>query len=413
MGNDKFMLVKFPKDAYILMEGEENRGEFFIIKQGRVNVSNPHTIGGKSNIILNTGDFFGVIPCMAKRTNMETVKAISDVIAIAVKREQFGSLIQKNANISLKIIRYFSRELRFYDELLAKVLANSPAFQEEMDEKILYKLGEYYYKKSNFEVAVYAYKKFISISNDSQLVEEATAKLEKLSKVNVKEPEKEGKSLVYMDKQIIFLEGEIGEELYLVQDGRIKITKFINNEEVLLDILKKGDIFGEMAIIENKPRNASAFCEGMVRLMPIRKEDFESVVKTFPLVATRIIELLSERIWVMYRQLTNMFISSPEIKIYDALYTQLLKNRIPTEEKRSYTFPFSVEDLLKYVGLANEEGLSIWREIKANDKNFNITPNAKIQYLDVSQIRNKINFILREKEIRENKKKFFESSSFI
>ncbi|MGC8764276.1 MAG: cyclic nucleotide-binding domain-containing protein [Brevinematia bacterium] len=409
MENDRFTLVKFPKDAYVLMEGEENRGEFFIIKEGRVNITNPHSVE-KSNIILKTGDFFGVIPCMAKRTNMETARTLSNVIAIMVKREQFGTLIQKNASIALKIIRYFSKELRHYDELLGKVLASSPSFREEVDENILYNLGEYYYKKSNFEAAVYAFRKFVSLSSNSSLKDEATTKLEKLSKVNIKEPEKEGKFLVYNDKQIVFLEGESGENLYLIQDGRVKITKFINNEEVLFDILKKGDIFGEMAIIENKPRNASAFCEGRVVLMPIRKEDFENVVKTFPSVATRIIELISERIWIMYRQLTNMFISSPEIKIYDALYTQLLKHRIPVEEKRAYTFAFSAEDLLKYVGLATEEGLNIWREIKSNDKNFSITPNGKIQYLDVSQIRNKINFILREKEIRENKKKFYDSS---
>ncbi len=406
MNNDKFKLVRFPKDAYILMEGEENRGEFFIIKNGKVSIYNPHFIENDSTTILGVGEFFGVIPCMAKRNNMETVKALTDVEAICVKYEQFPKLINKNAAIALKMIRYFSKELRYYDELLGKVLIDSPAFKEDIKEDILYHLGNYYYKKNNFETAFIAFKKYIENSSNNSLKEEATLKLQKIAKVKLKEPKIEGKNIIYEDKQLIFLEGEIGNELYVIQEGRVKITKLLNDEEILLDILKKGDIFGEMAIIENKPRNASAFAEGNVKLMAIKKEGFESIVSSYPLVATRIIELLSERIWIIYRQLMNMFITSPEIKIYDALYTQLLKNRINPEEKRSYTFSFGVEDLLKFVKLANNEGYTSWLNIKTNDKNIAITPNGKIQYLDISKLSGKINFILREKEIRENKKKF-------
>ena len=342
---------------------------------------------------------------------METIQAITDVVAIMIKREQFPDLIQKNVNIAMKMIRYFSKELRYYDSLLAKIAAGASGFLEEVDDIILYNLGDYYYKKSNFEFAVYAYSKFIGISNNQQLKNEAASKISKLSKISIKQPLKEGKNLIYEDKSIIFLEGETGNELYVIQEGRVKISKFINNEEVLFDILKKGDIFGEMAIIENKPRNASAFSEGQVKLMAIKKEDFENIVANFPAVASKIIELLSERIWIIYRQLTNMFISTPEIKIYDALYTQLLKNRISLDEKRKYIFSFGVEDLLKYVGLANEEGYNTWLMLKMNDKNISISPNGKILYLDISQIKNKINFILREKEIKENKKKFSQKAT--
>lgn len=404
--DNKFKLVKYPKGAYILMEGEDNRGEFFIIKEGKVSIYNPHFIEKESNPVLGVGDFFGVIPCMARRTNMETVQALTDVVAISVRYEQFANLIEKNVNIALKMIKYFSKELRYYDELLGKVLKNSPAFSEETREDILYNIGNYYLKRGDLEKAFIAFKRYIEQSDNSNLKEDAKLKLEKMAKVNIKEPKRDGKNLTFEGKQLIFLEGEVGNELYVIQEGRVKITKFLNDEEVLLDILKKGDIFGEMAIIENKPRNASAFSEGEVKLMAIRKEDFEGVVKTFPTVASRIIELLSERIWIIYRQLMNMFITTPEIKIYDALYTQLLKNRINLEEKKSYTFSFGAEDLLKYVGLANEEGYAVWREIKTVDKNIAITPAGKIQYLDVSKLSGKINFILREKEIRENKKKF-------
>lgn len=405
MENDKFSLVKFPKGAYIMREGEENRGEFFIIKSGKIEVYNPHFVDEGKNIILGVGDFFGVIPCMANRTNMETIRAIEDTVAILVKKEQFPGLISKNVGVALKMIRYFSKQLRYFDEMLGKILARSPGFSDEADINVLFKMGEYYYNKSSFEYAHYAYSAYLK-NGVGDFLNEAEVKKEKLSKVFVRRPQKEGKFLSFDDKSIIFLEGETGNELYVIQDGRVKISKFVNNEEVLLDILKRGDIFGEMAIIENRPRNASAFAEGRVVLMPIRKEDFESIVRTYPAVASRIIELLSERIWIVYRQLTNMFISTPEVKIYDAMYTQLLKHRISLDEKKSFTFSFGVEDLLKFVGLANDSGFEVWRNIKLSDKNIQITSTGKIQYLDISQLGSKINFILREKEIRENRKKF-------
>jgi CRP-like cAMP-binding protein len=404
MNDIKYTLMKFPKGAYIMMEGEENRGEFFIIKTGSVEIYNPHFLEDDKHIFLGPGNFFGVIPCMTKRNNMETVRAVEDTTTILVKKEQFKDLLSKNPSIGMKMIRYFSKELRNYDEMLGKIIARSPAFNDETELDKLFFIGEYYYNRSNFEYAFVAYRSYLE-NSEGNFFNEAKIKLEKLSKVSIKKPQENGKFLTYQDKQLIFLEGERGNELYVIQDGRVKITKFINGEEVLLDILKKGDIFGEMAIIENKPRNASAFAEGTTTLMSIKKENFEEIIKTYPVLATKIIELLSERIWVVYRQLTNMFISTPEIKIYDALYTQLLKYRV-TLEKKKYIFPFGAEDLLKFIGLANEEGFEVWRQLKQNDKNFSITPNGKIQYNDISQLPNKINFILREKEIRENKKKF-------
>ena len=49
---------------------------------------------------------------------------------------------------------------------------------------------------------------------------------------------------------MIFSEHEPGEDLYIIQQGKVKITKIINNQEVLLAVLQPGDIFGEMALLE-------------------------------------------------------------------------------------------------------------------------------------------------------------------
>ena len=60
----------------------------------------------------------------------------------------------------------------------------------------------------------------------------------------------------------IFKEGDEGSLAYVVQDGEVEIVKVIDGRETVLGSVGKGGIFGEMALIDNKPRMASARAYG-------------------------------------------------------------------------------------------------------------------------------------------------------
>jgi len=154
---------------------------------------------------------------------------------------------------------------------------------------------------------------------------------------------------------MIFCESEPGFELYIIQSGQVKITKIVD-EEVLLAVLKQGDIFGEMALLENKPRSASAISFGQVTVMAINKSNFESMVQAQPQLATRLIQILSERIWTAYRQLENLTIKDTTGRIYDTLLTQIEKQRLPIKPKQAFNFQFGVKELLNMIGLSQEKG---------------------------------------------------------
>jgi CRP/FNR family transcriptional regulator len=409
MAAGMFNLVRFRKGAYILMEGQPEKNDFYIIKKGSVRVSSSINFSEKQSkdgsVILNPGDFFGVISCMARRSNLETVYAVEETLAVVVQNEKFDLLIQNNPSIAMKIIRYFSRLLRYYDSFLSGMISKTslPDLEDDNPEN-LFELGEYFYnRKGNVPYAGYAYLQLINELPGSPKSDIAREKLNKLDKSSIKiAPKKDGNLFIYEDRQVIFLQGETGHALYVIQEGEVKITRFHNNQEILLGVLKKGDIFGEMAIIEDKPRNANAFANAGLKLMFITKQNFDFVVHNYPKIATKIIEMLSDRIWIIYRQMINMLISNPETKIYDALYTQLLKNRIFSGVKKPYVFDFGAEDILKYTGMLNETGWNIWKELKQTDKNIGISPEGKIDYEDISQIEHKINQIRRQKEINQN-----------
>ena len=63
---------------------------------------------------------------------------------------------------------------------------------------------------------------------------------------------------VYIDGQVIFREGKPGAAAYVVQEGKVEIFKHIGDTEVVLGRIEPGGLFGEMVLIDDKPRMASA-----------------------------------------------------------------------------------------------------------------------------------------------------------
>jgi CRP/FNR family transcriptional regulator len=194
----------------------------------------------------------------------------------------------------------------------------------------------------------------------------------------------------YKDNDIIFSEHEPGEELYIIQRGKIKITKIVDNNEVLLAVLKPGDIFGEMAILENKPRNATAISFGEAELFAVSKANFEGMVQRNPQLGTKLITLLSERIWKAYRQLANILITDPMGRMYDMLLTVVEENRIPITRNTGYTFDFGPEELIKMVGYPADKGNLLIQKLFENRKLR--LKDGKMMVLDLEELSKQVEF---------------------
>jgi CRP/FNR family transcriptional regulator len=397
MADEVFGVGNFKKGGYIILEDQPESNEFFIIRQGKVVESrSATTIESDRESALTVGDFFGVISCMSRRPRIETVTALEDTSTIVVKRESFGALIQKNTPIAMKIIRYFGKQLRFYDSSLTKM-----TFKNSVEENPanLFNIGEYYFSKQMLTQAAYAYLHYVKFVPDGGFVPQAKMKLAKINPPgDTLMPKKEGFVSVYQDGQVIFLEHEPGAELFIIQEGKVQITKLVDNNEVLLAVLKKGDIFGEMSLLDNKPRSASAIAFGPTKLMVVSKANFEPTVQGHPEIATKIIELLSERIWLIYKQLQNILIPDPLGKIYDAMYTQLQKARVTIKEGIPYVFDFGPEELIKFTGISSQDGKLHIKHLLDNDRTISVV-DGKINCRDISSIEKAIKVIKRNLEL--------------
>jgi CRP-like cAMP-binding protein len=100
----------------------------------------------------------------------------------------------------------------------------------------------------------------------------------------------------YSAGDTIFTQGELGTDMYIIQDGEVDIIKHIGGESHLLSHLEKGDFFGEMALLENVPRSADAIAKTEVKVLVINGSRFDEMLRRNPEIAVRIIRKYSKRL---------------------------------------------------------------------------------------------------------------------
>ena len=378
-------IVNFKKNSYIIVEGKQNADCFYILRSGKVRVSKEtEVVEEEGGNILAPGDFFGVISTMSAHSHIETALALSDVSLISVARDQYGLLIERNAPVAMKIIQSFSRKMRYLDEALTRLTFKNTA---SGDPSHLFKVAEYYARQSQYNQAYYAYYRFLQhcpTDPNADKAKERMAKIHPYAKAVYLEKASDDFTRTYPKNTMIFSENEPGSELYIIQKGVVKITKIVEDNEVMLALLKAGDIFGEMALLENKPRSASALANEDCSLMAVNKGNFERMVQTQAQLITRLTTLLAERLWSLYRQLANTLIQDPLGRLYDALLLHLERNRVPIVKGGKYTFQLTPKELLNFVGLSNEKGAPFVRKLFDNKKM--VLSDNKIATVDVEEI---------------------------
>ena len=255
---------------------------------------------------------------MTGHPRIESSVAMEPTSLIVVKKNQFGFLIQKNAPLAMKVIRSFSKNLRHFDAELVKRTMKS--HHDETNPDNLYHGGEYYYKAGHKKAAAYIFMRYLMLFPQGAFLNQAKEALNQLRSVQLTNKlDTQDFNRVYQDGEILFSEFEPGNEMFIIQSGKVKITKIINNQELLIAVLNPGDMFGEMAILDNKIRSAYALAFGETRVMAVSRTNFEKVVVKNAAMATRLISLLSDRIWTIYRQLSNLLLKDPVSRLYDTL----------------------------------------------------------------------------------------------
>jgi CRP-like cAMP-binding protein len=377
--------VNFTANSYIIVEGKRNADRFFIIRSGKVRLSKEvQIVAEEQGDTLGPGDFFGVVSTMSGHSHIETAQAITDVTLISVQKEQFSQLIQGNAPVAMKIIMQFSKRMRYLDEALTRLTLKNNAAE---DPSHIFNVGEYYVKHNQYNQAFYAYQKYVKCCPKDTNVANAIERMKKIAPYvkNLQPAAKPGEMVrSYVKDQIVFCEGEPGDELFIIQKGSVKIIKITDNNEILLAVLKTGDIFGEMALLESKPRAAGAVAYEDCQLMAVNRENFQQMIQTQPQLIARLTTLLSERIWLIYKQLANTQINDILGRMFDMLQIQIDKKKVDINNLTNYSFDFGLKELGNMVGLSEGDSAIYGKKLMAN-RVFQII-NEKLFIKDIKEI---------------------------
>ncbi|MDR1868058.1 MAG: Crp/Fnr family transcriptional regulator [Treponema sp.] len=155
----------------------------------------------------------------------------------------------------------------------------------------------------------------------------------------------------FSNDDIIFSEFEKGDTFYLIQTGQVKLVKIAGNIEKIIDVLQPSDMFGEMAILENSPRTATALAVGEVTLLEFNRQNFNILMQGNPQIALELLKTFAKRIYDQKRRLAILTMHDPQAKIASVFLLLAETNPNDAESDRREFF-MDIEDLAHWAGLS-------------------------------------------------------------
>ncbi len=135
----------------------------------------------------------------------------------------------------------------------------------------------------------------------------------------------------YSKNQIVFLEEEAGQYMYVVKKGQVKVTKMAaNGKERILTIHKEGDSFGELSLLDNSAVPATVTAMTSALIWRMNKADFLSVVLNNQRVLLKVIQVLSSELRRAWSQIQSLTILDAESRIKSTLMKLSMENGIET-----------------------------------------------------------------------------------
>ncbi len=164
---------------------------------------------------------------------------------------------------------------------------------------------------------------------------------------------------IFQKGEIIFSEFEPGDAFYLIQSGRVQLVKVIGDIEKTLDILQPSEMFGEMAILEDSPRSATAIALDQVKVLEFNRANFEVLMMGNPQIALKLLKLFTKRIYDQKRRFMILTLEDPQAKIAD-VFLMLDETQPPTDrESEKREFKTTVDDIAHWAGMSGEQARDV------------------------------------------------------
>ena len=394
-------LMNYSQGATVLVENDINDGYFYILKSGTISIQSDIVFFDKTMNKYNPGDSFGIVSGLTRNPVRFTLTADTPCEVVRIPLIKLGEYLHEHRDICLKIISSYSDELRALDSYLLK--SSHPIDRLENPEN-LFGDAQLYLDLNQKETASHclgAYTEWaIGKNKNPKGVELAEKKLKEINP-DFRFQIYNTNRLVLKKNDVVFVENEPAEYFYVIESGAIKISKLVNKQEFILSILREGEIFGEMAVLNKRVRNATALVFEDAKILRLSIDTFMDDVGEKILAS--LFEIFSRRIWYAYKRASIMEMGDPNGRLY--CYLQILisdvnaKDKNWADERAEYIFNFILDDLKKMIGISDFKNDRI-REFLTDD-NIDIS-NHSIRIFDKRKIDDKAS-LYRGREKRKKK----------
>lgn len=404
--------MQYTKGSIIYFEGDKDE-RIFIMQAGSVLLTSTDIESGQPVAEqVKSGEFFGVKSALGHFAREETATALVPTVAVALTIQEFEILFSNNKALIMKMLKVFSNQLRQIHKKTESILNN---IAEDQQSGML-AVAKSFYDDEQYRSACDVYLKFLKRYPNTNRKEEV-AKLYADSKLHMEklaihnrgasveyEDESSNNSLklfslpaferfakIYEPGQVIISEYEPGDSFYLIQSGRVQLVKCVNGSKKNLDILKPGEFFGEMAILDNSPRSATCLAAGNVKCLEFNKENFEILITGNPQMAVLLLKLFCKRIYDQKRRFRILVVKDLQARVADVFMLLDEMNPVINEAEKQRRFNVSISDIAHWAGLSQEV---------TRDELNKLVEKRKIEIYDNYMIVNNINDLKRMYDTR-------------
>lgn len=160
----------------------------------------------------------------------------------------------------------------------------------------------------------------------------------------------------YPAGEVLFREGDAGDVMYVIQAGEVEILRRVKDQDRVLAVLPAGEFFGEMAIVNDRPRSATAVVRRQSRLLVIDGHTFEAMIRGKAEIAVRMIQTLASRLERANQQVELLLLKDANHRVVQCL-RHMAEDQVSDVETGAAAIyiPISLDDLASRVALTEEE----------------------------------------------------------
>jgi len=182
----------------------------------------------------------------------------------------------------------------------------------------------------------------------------------------------------FVPGEFVFWEGDAPDSFYIVIEGRVKVLKHSSlGKEFIIAFFGPGEVFGEVAVFQDRPYPASAQAAADTKVLRIRREDFLSFVAQRPQVVLRIISVLGERLRDAQGRLKDLAGERVEQRLAGTL--------LMLSAKLGATLPFTRQEIADMAGTTTETAIRFISRLKAGG--IIRSARGRITILDKTKLR--------------------------